>query len=612
MSNFKLEDSTEFHQIRDRRRQISSLVNRTGNFFPGICNAVSTLIKQMQTETFPSVDTTGRDLMPKRNDIFSQIIRPDYLETVMNEFNLSVAKFPARASAAANYSFSEYIFWIECESPELKKYRAGPANEDPQIRLARTIRRRGEEFYRSGTIDEAVKSFKEADSKNPFDFTVHYQLGLIYFFELADYVSAMEFFNKASKYSSNKSKHVFVHSMAFIGLLLRLMAQCTKNTDLYGESYQALVQAYNADPTYIFSIYALVQCNCIITSNSASSKETVSLTKELIKKERFLLFQLIYDRAFDGFLPELANLCSALTSEAIESASESFRKVDEKMAELSQATKFMSVPSKMTTLRAELDEITGQYSHKNYFDAIIAGERALKLLGSIQEFLQEVTKNRAYFEMRDAVESTTIMYNEEYKEVMRQFIKFEENYNIQKQRLDEINKNYPVAESEKTIKKPKNSTTLTSDEEFEYIPAKPGWHDGKTFAFIKIITGCSSSTLMLAIIMITFLVVYQEINWVPLALGGLNLLCIPMYGGIIAEIYFVIIENKRKTIQHSLIKLEKNLLINKTKIAEIDKALREKYSTIIAARAKVSPFTAGQMLDMGIEGNFDKLRALMP
>jgi len=90
------------------------------------------------------------------------------------------------------------------------------------------------------------------------------------------------------------------------------------------------------------------------------------------------------------------------------------------------------------------------------------------------------------------------------------------------------------------------------------------------------------------------------------------MLFIPIYGSIFAEIYYIVIENKRKNLINSITRLEKELELNKTRINEIDKSLREKYSNMVLEQIKVSKFTASQMLDAGIEGSFEKIKALMP
>lgn len=603
MSNFKLEYSIEYNQIRERRRLAKNMLNTSGDFAASFVNVIAAVIKQTASEKLPQDNAV--ELLAKRNELFSRVITPENLENTISEVCSAVIKNIGNVCTIANYSFAEYLFWLECEGADLKKYRTGTGTEDSSIRLARTIRRRAEECYKAGNFNEAIKIFKEADEKYPGDFTVHYQLGLIYFFEKPDFPIALEYFRKASKYSQNKSKQVFINSMIFTGLLLRLCAHASSDVNMFSEAYQAVVQAYNSDPSGVFSIYALVQAN---TFNSTSKKESLNLLKDLIKREKYFTIQIIYDRAFDPVIDDIEALYDSLLGDALNSAAQTFAKIDEQLEELSKSVKFLTIPSKLAALKKDYEEIRKLTERKNCFDVIMASEKASSILNSLSDFLAEVKKNKAYFEVRDLIETLSKRFNEEYKEAVKSHTKKEEKLTEMKAASTEVNKNYPVAEAERTVKK-KNS-----DAE-EIIPATTGWRQGKMFLFIKFISGCLAFTVLCAAIFIAFLFMrehFEQQMWVLVSLVILNLLFIPIYGSIFAEIYYIIIENKRKNLQNAITRLEKEIDLNKTRISDIDRGLREKYSNIVLEQIKVSKFTASQMLDAGIDGSFEKIKTLMP
>jgi len=603
MSNFKLEYSIEYNQIKERRRLAKNMLNTSGDFAASFVNVVSAVIKQLPSEKLPHDNAT--ELLSRRNELFSKVITPESLDNAISEVSSSIVKNVVNVCTIANYSFAEYLFWLECESAELKKYRVGTGTEDSSIRLARTIRRRGEECYKAGNFNEAIKIFKEADEKYPGDFTVHYQLGLIYFFEKPDYPIALEYFRKASKYSQNKSKQVFINSMIFTGLLLRLCAHASSDMNMFSEAYQAVIQAYNSDPSYVFSIYALVQAN---TFNSSSKKESLNLLKDLIKREKYFTIQIIYDRAFDPVLDDIEALYESLLGDALNSVGQTFAKIDSMLEELSKSVKFLTIPAKLAGIKKDYEEIKKMIEKRNCFDVISANDKAGSILNSLSDFSEEVKKNKAYFEVRDLVETLSKRFNDEYKETVKSHTKKEEKCTALKVNLAEINKNYPVAESERTVK---NKATNSE----EIVPATVGWRQGKMFLVIKFISGCFAFTIVCAAIFIAFLFMREKFEqqiWVPVSLVVLNMLFIPIYGSIFAEIYYIVIENKRKNLINSITRLEKELELNKTRINEIDKSLREKYSNMVLEQIKVSKFTASQMLDAGIEGSFEKIKALMP
>lgn len=603
MSNFKLDYSIEFNQIRERRRLAKNPMSAGGEASAGFVNAAAAIVRQLASEKLPH--DGAPDLLQRRNELFGKVITAESLDGIIGELSSSIAKSPVNVCTIANYSFAEYLFWLECEGAELKKYRMGSGSEDASVKLARTIRRRAEESYKQGNIAEAIKLFKEADEKFSGDFTVHYQLGLINFFEKADYLIALDYFRKASKFSQNKSRHVFINGMIFTGLLLRLCASATSDSNMYAEAYQAIIQAYNSDPSNIFSIYALVQAN---TFNPSSKKESMGLLKDLVKREKFFNIQIIYDRAFDPIIDDVESLYDSLLGEASGAASQNFTRIDELFDTLSKSVKFMTIPAKLTALKKDYEEIKKLAERRNCFDAIAANEKSAAVLTSLSEFAEEVKKNKAYFEVRDLIETLSKRFNEEFKEAVKSFTKKEEKCAELKAALAEVNKNYPVAEPERTVKK-KNS-----DAE-EIIPAVAGWEHGKMFLVIKFISGCFAFTLVLAGIGIAYLFLREQFEqkmWVLGALTVLNLVFIPVYGSIMAEIYYVVIENRRKNLQSSITRLEKEIEINRTRVNDYDKNLREKYSNMVADQIKVSRFTASQMLDAGIEGSFEKIKALMP
>jgi tetratricopeptide (TPR) repeat protein len=579
------------------------MLNTSGDFAAGFVNVVAAAIKQTSSEKFSHDNAV--ELLAKRNELFSRVINPENLENTISEVCSAVVKNITNICAIANYSFAEYLFWLECEGADLKKYRTGTGTEDSSVRLARTIRRRAEECYKAGNFNEAVKIFKEADEKYPGDFTVHYQLGLIYFFEKSDYHIAVEYFRKASKYSQNKSKQVFINSMVFTGLLLRLFAYASSDANMFSEAYQAVMQAYNSDPSYIFSIYALVQAN---TFNSASKKEALSLIKDLIKREKYFTIQIIYDRAFDPVIDGVEALYDSLIGDALNSAAQTFAKIDERLEELSKSVKFLTIPAKLAAMKKDYEEIRKLTERKNCFEVIMASEKASSILNSLIDFLEEVKKNKAYFEVRDLIETLSKSFNEEYKESVKSHAKKEEKLTEIKAALTNINKNYPIAEAERTVKK-KNS-----DAE-EIIPATADWRKGKLFLFVRFISGCLAFTIVCAAIFIAYLFMrehFEQHMWMLVSLVVLNLFFLPVYGSILAEIYYIIIENKRKNLQNATTRLEKEIDLNKTRVSDIEKGLREKYYKIVSEKTKVSKFTASQMLDAGIEGSFEKIKTLMP
>ena len=107
--------------------------------------------------------------------------------------------------AAFEFGISEVVWQIEQNRKVLKNIlEVLLAPLDTQ---AKELRKRAEEAYSNGWIDEALVDFLESEKKNKYDFSVHISIGIIYLFSKKDNEKALEYFEKATKYSKPKSNY---------------------------------------------------------------------------------------------------------------------------------------------------------------------------------------------------------------------------------------------------------------------------------------------------------------------------------------------------------------------------------------------------------------------
>ncbi len=610
MSDFKLEDSSEYQQIKEYRRIAVSLISRVGPFMPAAANASSSILSQLSREYKGSgYDANSeKGYAEKRAVILKLVMKPEQMENAISEFVSELNKSLNKLVAVSNYAFAEFIFWNDCElAADLKKYRSTTI-EDMQAKSAKLIRKQAEESYRGNWIDDAIKKFKDSEAKYGMDCTVHYQLGLIYFFEKSDHALAIEYFKKAAKYAQDKCNPVFVSSMIFIGLILRLIANVTKKNEFYAESYQAIAQAYGIDPNNSFTKYALAQINAAMLGKSGAAEESAKQLKELVQKDKLFAIQSIYDRAFEGYLTNLENFYKDTISNATALCQETFKKIEELLAQITKSTQYMAIPSKVTGLKNDFDSLTTQLNNISYFETVDIDAKSKVVLNTAQELNNEITKNKTYFELKSFVQDLTLKYNEEANEALKPYIKADEQREVLLKQLEELNKKHPEAEPEKRIENPKKKG------EEEYIPPKPGWETSGYFKFIRLLIGCFCFFLVLPVILIFLIVTMGGMDKVtdqpliPMVLLFLNLVMILLYQYVGGEVYYMYVENKRKGIKSSITKLEKNAENNKSRVNEIDKKIRDKYTQQIIDKFKVSQFSAEQMLDAGIEGTLEKIK----
>jgi len=611
MDVFKLEDAIEYRQIKEYRRILVVAVNKTvTNFIPAICSSVATIAKlNIENASSGGVlmdPADDKELSVKRNAIIAMTVRRETLDSLIAEFNSELPKNIYKIFPFSNYAFAEYVFWAECDFNELKKYRVGTPFDDQTTKLARHLRKKGEDLYKNGLYDEAIRSFHDSELKNEYDITVLYQLALIYFFEKADYANAMEYFGKAARYSREKSTQIFIHSNVFIGLLLRIMVRSTGNHDLLNEAYQAVNIASNADSSYSFSKYALAQCHSAMSSMSSSaSSDAVSIINDLIQKDKMFALQLVFDRAFDRFLPEIEGIISKLLSKAVNNAADVLKTLQDSLDNIANFSQYSSVPAKYSAARNDFIKLSDQFNHKNFFDISTVLSEAKSLLTNLQEIIKEVNKNKAYFEIKAVVEKYTAKFNEEMSEANRPFTKVEDQYNRVKDQIQEMNRIYPTPEA---------AGADQGSDEGGGRPSGPrkGWREARLFFMIKILAGCFSFLIVFFAIVAYFLISGLGITMVTMALCFINLLCSPIYATIGGEIFYSLTENKRTGLRGTLNRLRILVKNNKEKSAEIEKKIRDKYVKHLVEEIKVSTFVAEQMIDIGVRGTFEKLKTLIP
>jgi tetratricopeptide (TPR) repeat protein len=84
---------------------------------------------------------------------------------------------------------------------------------------AKERRKRAEEAFSYGWIDDAEEEFLESEKLNRYDFTIHISLGIIYLFHKIDKEKALEYFDKAIKYAEPKSDYYTSYALLHKALI---------------------------------------------------------------------------------------------------------------------------------------------------------------------------------------------------------------------------------------------------------------------------------------------------------------------------------------------------------------------------------------------------------
>lgn len=614
MADFNLNQSNEYQQIKERQQFINKTIgsSSSSDLLSSVASVVPPFLASIQKPGVSMLSSKdSSENQTRREAIISALFTPQFLESMTASLKNDIARDYGLLYALSNYSFAPLIFQLDCETEELKKYRSvNQPNEDARFKVARINRRKAEESYRSGQIDEAIRQFRESEEKNESDYTMLYQLGLIYFFEKADYNESCNYFKKAAKYAQNKSSIIYLCSTIFFALLLRLFGSATNNSSLLEEAYSALMQVYNANSQSIMLNYALAQACAALASKSGYAPTAKDLIKRLIKGNEITALQMTYDVSFSSFLPQIGEVINALSGETKSSAIDNFKQIDEAVERISHMSKYMGSSTRLAAIRNEYRELQARINAPNYFELKDVEVQAKKLMENFQSLFQEVNENRAYFELREISESIVKDFKSDEEEARKPLISLEADLKAARADLDRLEKTYPPDREEQFIKK--NVVIKGKVEVVEQkIEASISWKKQRGFLFLKSIIGCFFAILVVLMIVCVFIFLNAEIKPVTYVMISVFLLFTPLYGTIGGEVFYYNVEMKRKKFHDRAEKLEKLIEIKRPRVEEEIQKLKEKHAAVLAEKTKLSADRAMTILEACIKGNYEQIKRFL-
>lgn len=612
MSIFKLEDSIEYRQIRNIYRIIENVFNSGDNgFIAQASRAFQMIVAQLEREieaiSKTSTLSNESSLLYSRHELLSTFISQQSLDPVCKEFNLKLSD-PKNVCAIANYSFAKRILWYDYDNNEdFKPFHAGTPEETPEMKIARHNRKKAEEYFRNGNIENAFISFINAEEKHYGDFLSCYQLGLICFFEKGEHESALNYFKKAAKYSQSRLKKIYVLSVLFCGLIYRLIAACGM-PESYPQAIATLKQAYEADPENSFTIYGYAQGLACSPAYTSELQQTMSLMLDLVQSNNIFLIQMIYDRAFDNLLEEIDILYNGVYNEAQSAAAEIVEKIDDYSQRLAADSSYSVMPSKIAAVKAENREIAAALeANKSYFNLLSMRHKAEALNETLQLIIKEVSENKSFFDFRNFIENLSLKCSEELNnEILKPFITAQKEFDKKINELIQLNKVYPIMETESFL----GNFKKTSIGENDPLPGED-WRKHKIYSLIKSISGCFVFMVFLTVIFGCALLYYSETPGLFKFVMVLNIVMSPLYAGVCGRLYYSVIENKRKHIIEEIKKLDEYIFTSEKKKLDLIAETKRKYIKLIIERKNLTNSIAEQVLDLGMEGKFEKIKTLV-
>jgi len=597
--NFKLADSPEYRQIKEMRDTILHVTGR--GILPQV-NAINSAVAMVINQYLkPMPHNAGmksneeKETNSQKREIYDLMVNPETFDSKVSGLTGKLSKNIYELFAISNYAFAEVIFLYDCEQPELKKFRqGGQATEDARVKTMRIIRRKAEDFLKNGHFDDAIRLFKEADEKYEHEYTITYQLAMLYFFDKADYTESLAYFTKSYKSSMNKSKTIFLNSLVFISAIMRMRYCSTKENDILTEAYLAAKQANSLDPEYPFSCYALIQCSALYGSEASRKDEAPNVIKELIARHRFFSIQMLSDISFMYYMPELFKLYSNIVDELVKMASDVFAGIDTLFERVAGASKFIAIPSKLAALRNAYNDLSHKFVSKRYFDVIDVVSECQTLYSSLQELFNEMNANKMYYELKQSIEAIAEEYKREAADAGAPFTRLEIELHKVAEDIERHNKKYPQGKTDK------NGDVLEA-----------AWFQYTGFIFFNMGVGFLASVFFISMTALTLILLQVEFSWLIYLMFGGYLIFIPIFGKICGEVSHYTVESKREKLDVEQKKISALIEAKRIFHDEEQAKLVHKYALLIAEKHKIPISLSEKLLECAAAGNYEQIKAYL-
>ncbi|MFX0133501.1 MAG: CDC27 family protein [Candidatus Hodarchaeota archaeon] len=288
-------------------------------------------------------------------------------------------------AAVFDWGFSEIAWQLEQARDLLVNIKR--LLEAPLDTQAKELRKRAEEAYKNGWMDDALWDFIESEKRNRYDFIVHQYLGNIYFFEKKNPDKALLYYEKALKYSKPKSPYHASIALLHIGLIKYLQEN-------FEEAYQATSEAIQLTPNLWEAHYQHAQYCSIL----GKYDEAIKHLTEAIKFDLYYLIKADLEKDFDVMKEQLLGIFEVFRNLGKELAQEKINKAKELIqdAEANDAYKYSIAEEAVNSAKDNLkksqtffgwDSVFDYY--ESYYYALISQEEAIE--SSIEALKRQIS-----------------------------------------------------------------------------------------------------------------------------------------------------------------------------------------------------------------------------
>lgn len=284
--------------------------------------------------------------------------------------------------AAFEWGFSEIVWQLEQERELLLNIKK--ILEAPLDIQAKELRKRAEEAYKNGWMEDALEDFLESERKNRYDFIVHQYLGNIYFFEARNPEKALSYYEKALKYSTPKSPYHGSIALLHIGLINYIQEDFQK-------AIEATSEAIKLSPNLLEAYYQHAQYSAV----QSKYNDAIENLRIAIEGDRYYCVKADKEEDFDVMKNKLIALFEELRDSAENLAQKEINRARKyiKEAKIWDADKYAFDSGKYRSAKEKLNEAKSFFERNSYFDYLdaisIANSTQRAALDSLLESLSK-------------------------------------------------------------------------------------------------------------------------------------------------------------------------------------------------------------------------------
>lgn len=531
--------------------------------------------------------------------LFSLVMGRAHAAQHLRDYSHRISSDASRALALSCFAFLDAVFRNDCAaSQELKGYRSYDAEKDnPLIAAslkksggyasfarARQLRTWAEENLRKGHTDSAFRYFSESLSMNPSDYTVRFQLGLLYFYEKADPVQASEHLSKALALSRHSSRAVYSYCASLLSFIERTaFPGAAGGAELLKRARDAAAECGHNFP----SDYALLQCAAAFPSESDGLGISVEdLAAGLVSREPFFAFQMCFDAALRPVIGSVSKAVVSLAAVRAAECERRFMAIGSGLGYIEENERHLSdrLRSEFNFARKEFRLNAERLGSKALFDATLLASRLAAVEAAVAAVASETKLLARSAEVREFAEGLLPGYREELMSGTGAYSRALKTCEELKSKLAELEREFPG----------------------------DGWSEKRSFRNFKAFSGLAVFACVAAASAAYSITHFQR--GVPFFLGVtlVNFAFIPFYSMVCGRIYGSRIEAARKRLAAEIGRYEFKLDVNSDVPAAAAEGLLAKYGSKVSERFGFERDVSRAIFEAVAGGHPERIQRLLP